>query len=69
MSHQERQAVLTRLKRLYDTRSTIAHGGDLRGWDIAHDFTPRTSQDDGDLRTLLRITPLALAQWLQKHAV
>jgi hypothetical protein len=54
-----------RLKQLYDTRSQITHGSDLRGWDAAHGFTPLQSQDDDDLRTLLRIMPFALANWLR----
>ena len=56
-----------RLKHLYDTRSQITHGSDLRGWDTAHGFTPLQSQDDNDLRTLLRIMPLALTNWLQEQ--
>jgi hypothetical protein len=64
----EDRTITTRLKHLYDTRSSITHGTDLRGWDTAPEFTPRSSQDDDDLRTLLRITPHTLARWLRKHA-
>lgn len=56
-----------RLKHLYDTRSQITHGSDVRGWDTADAFTPLQSQDDDDLRTLLRIMPLALTNWLQEQ--
>lgn len=63
----EDRAIETRLKHLYDTRSSITHGSDLRGWDIVSEFTPRGSQDDDDLRTLLRITPYTLAQWLREQ--
>ena len=56
-----------RLKHLYDTRSQITHGSDLRGWDTAYGFTPLQSRDDNDLRTLLRIMPFALANWLQEQ--
>jgi hypothetical protein len=65
----EHRTLQARLKDLYHTRTTIAHGTDLRGWDTAsYDFTPRTSQNDDDLRTLLRITPFALAHWLREQA-
>lgn len=57
----------TRLKHLYDTRSQITHGSDLRGWDTSYGFTPLQSQDDDDLRTLLRIMPVALTNWLQEQ--
>ena len=57
----------TRLKHLYDTRSQITHGSDLRGWDSGNGFTPLQSQDDNDLRTLIRIMPFALANWLQEQ--
>lgn len=33
------------------------------GWDTSYGFTPLQSQDDNDLRTLLRITSLALTNW------
>jgi hypothetical protein len=58
----------SRVKDLYDTRSTIAHGSDLRGWDDeTYAFTPLQSHDDDDLRTLLRIMPLVLAGWLREQ--
>jgi hypothetical protein len=56
-----------RLKHLYDTRSRITHGSDLRGWDTSYGFTPRQNQDDSDLRTLLRIMPIVLTNWLQEQ--
>jgi hypothetical protein len=61
----EDRTIAARLKHLYDTRSSITHGNELRGWNTAREFTPRGSQDDDDLRTLLRITPYTLAQWLR----
>jgi hypothetical protein len=63
----EDRATTTRLKHLYDTRSSITHGSELRGWDTAQQFTPRGTQDDDDLRTLLRITPYTLAEWLRER--
>jgi hypothetical protein len=63
----EDRSIQTRLKHLYDARSSITHGNDLRGWDTAPDFTPRGRQDDDDLRTLLRITPYTLARWLREQ--
>ncbi len=54
-----------RLKHLYDTRSKIAHGSDLRGHEGAGDFTPLGNRDDDDLRTLLRVMPYALGAWLR----
>lgn len=57
-----------RLKHLYDTRSAITHGGDLRGRDgAAHHFTPLGNRDDDDLRTLLRVMPFALGAWLRSQ--
>jgi hypothetical protein len=64
----EDRTIQTRLKHLYDTRSSISHGADLRGWDLPSEFTPRSSQDDDDLRTLLRVMPYTLAQWLREEA-
>jgi hypothetical protein len=54
-----------RLKHLYDTRSSIAHGSDFRGHEGAGDFTPLGNRDDDDLRTLLRVMPYALGAWLR----
>jgi hypothetical protein len=65
-----RRSFQARLKHLYDTRSQITHGSDLRGWDTSDGgFTPLQSQDDNDLRTLLRIMPLALTNWLQEQSM
>jgi hypothetical protein len=61
----EDRLIQTRLKHLYDTRSEITHGADLRG---ALEFTPRGTQDDDDLRTLLRIVPYALSAWINEQA-
>ena len=59
-----------RLKHLYDARSKITHGGNLRGWDAkSHAFTPLETQDDDDLRALLRVMPCALANWLRAQSV
>jgi hypothetical protein len=65
----EQSSFQARLRHLYDTRSKITHGSDLRAWDTgSHAFTPLGTQDDDDLRTLLRIMPLALANWLRERA-
>ena len=64
----EDRSIQTRLKHLYDTRSEITHGADLRGWDTATEFTPRGGQDDDDLRTLLRVVPYALGAWIREQA-
>jgi hypothetical protein len=64
----EDRGITTRLKHLYDTRSSITHGNELRGWTTAQEFTPGGSQDDDDLRTLLRITPYTLGRWLRERS-
>ena len=61
------RSVETRLKHLYDNRSRITHGIELRGWDSILDFTPRGCQDDDDLRTLLRVMPFTLAEWIHEQ--
>jgi hypothetical protein len=67
--HHEQRNFRTRLKYLYSTRSKITHGGDLRGCDAKSPaFTPLESKDDDDLRTLLRIMPFALGEWLRERA-
>jgi hypothetical protein len=66
----DRPSFQARLKHLYDTRSQITHGRDLRGWDSStHGFTPSGNRDDDDLRTLLRIMPFALGAWLSGQAI
>ncbi len=56
---------LARLRLLYDARSGITHGSELRGWDRpTSGFTPGRNEDDGDLRTLVRILQFALGAWL-----
>jgi hypothetical protein len=57
-----------RLKYLYATRSTLAHGNDLLGQDTTRaGFVPRQNQEHGDLRTLLRIMHYALGTWIVEH--
>jgi len=61
------RSVQTRLKHLYDSRSKITHGIELRGWDSIFGFTPRGCQDDDDLRTLLHVMPFTLAEWINEQ--
>jgi hypothetical protein len=56
-----------RLKALYDSRSKITHGSDLSRRDgLAGGFVPGANTEDGDLRTLLRIMPLAVGAWVRE---
>jgi hypothetical protein len=67
--HVHRPAFEERLKVLYDRRSMITHGGgvislDEGGWAL----DTIGQQEESDLRTLLRILPLALQNWLLEEA-
>jgi hypothetical protein len=63
------QSFRERLKALYDTRSKITHGSDLSGRDgLAGGFVPGANTEDSDLRTLLRIMPLAVGAWVRGRA-
>jgi hypothetical protein len=55
-----------RLKALYDSRSKITHGSDLSGRDgLGGGFVPGANTEESDLRTLLRIMPLAVGAWVR----
>ncbi len=60
------QSFRERLKALYDSRSKITHGSDLPGRDgMAGGFVPGANREESDLRTLLRIMPLAVGAWVR----
>ncbi|MGP0073545.1 MAG: hypothetical protein ACLPWF_16645 [Bryobacteraceae bacterium] len=62
------QSFRERLKALYDSRSKITHGSDLPGRDgLAGGFVPGANTEDSDLRTLLRIMPLAVGAWVRER--
>ncbi len=60
------QSFRERLKALYDSRSKITHGSDLSGRDgWGGGFVPGANTEESDLRTLLRIMPLAVGAWVR----
>jgi len=63
--HLHRPAFEERLKVLYDRRSMIAHGAGIVALDEGRWVLDTIGQqEESDLRTLLRILPLALQNWL-----
>lgn len=64
----DRRRFRERLKDLYDARSKMAHGGDLSSRDgFGNAFAPSVSHEDGDLRILLRVMPLAMSTWVRSQ--